>query len=292
MFVVTLLTKPQSDGLRQDLVESLRREWNGTDVVWLAHKEAAEFSLSQMPQDRKVVWTELQTKGIDLVVQSASGRRKTILLADMDSTIIRQECIDELATEAGVGTQVHEITARAMNGELDFEDAMMSRVRCLEGQSETVIDTVWRHRIDFAFGAQTLLQTMHAFGVYTVLVSGGFTAFTSRVAKKLRFNEHHANQLLIKDGKLLGKVAHPILGRSSKVKVMEEVTKRLGVSKTDVISVGDGANDLDMLRASGTGVALHAKPVVAAQCDIIVNFGDLTSLLYLQGYSRDQFVET
>ncbi|MCY4305812.1 MAG: phosphoserine phosphatase SerB [Aestuariivita sp.] len=292
MFVVTLLTKPNSDRLEQDLVESLRQKWDGTDFMWLAPKEVAEFSLSDMPLDREVVWTELQAKGIDLLIQFASRRRKAILLADMDSTIIRQECINELAIEMGIGPQVQEITARAMNGELNFEESLISRVRFLEGQSEKVIDTVWNNRIDFALGAQTLLQTLRAFGVYTVLVSGGFSAFTSLVAKKLGFDEHHANQLLIKDGKLLGKVARPILGRSSKVKILEEVTQRLGFSKKDVISVGDGANDLDMLRASGTGIALHAKPALAAKCDMRVNFGDLTSLLYLQGYSRDLFVKT
>jgi phosphoserine phosphatase len=288
MFTATLIAP--KGVLEPALVENLRNAWGGGEAVWLSPDEAAEFALQSKPDNLWQVWEDLQGMRVDLVVQPTKGRRKTMLLADMDSTMIQQECIDELADVAGVGDHVKEITARAMNGELDFEGALTERVALLKGLDADVIDRVLAERITYMPGGKTLLATMRAQGGHCVLVSGGFTAFTAKVAADLGFHENRANTLLVQDGVLTGAVGRPILGREAKVAALEEVTARLGISQGDVIAVGDGANDLGMLGRAGTGVALHAKPSVAAQCDVRVNHGDLTALLYVQGYGREDFV--
>ncbi|OWU86122.1 phosphoserine phosphatase [Oceanicola sp. 22II-s10i] len=290
MYVVTLNSDPLAPALDAGMVEAMRTDWQGGELRWLAENEAAEFPVPAMPADFRAVWEEIQARRIDLNIQPAAGRRKKMLLADMDSTMIRQECIDELADEAGVGERVKEITARAMNGELGFEGALTERVGLLKGQPVGIIDKVLDDRIELMPGGPELLATMKAQGAFCALVSGGFTAFTGRVAERLGFDENRANTLLEADGLLTGDVARPILGREAKVQALEEITARLGIGEGDVIAVGDGANDLGMLKRAGTGVALHAKPVVAAECEVRVNFGDLTALLYLQGYARDAFV--
>jgi phosphoserine phosphatase len=213
-----------------------------------------------------------------------------MLLADMDSTMIQQECIDELAAEAGVGPHVAKITARAMNGELDFEASVRERVSLLKGLPTSVVADVLKNRITFVPGGKTLLATMKANGAYTALVSGGFTSFTQKVAADLGFDENRANTLLFENHKFTGKVAEPILGRDAKITALNEIATRLNINAADVLAVGDGANDLGMLGVAGTGVALHAKPSVQAQCDIRINHGDLTALLYLQGYRKAEFV--
>ncbi len=289
MLTVSLLCAPDRACLQGALVDSLRNAWGGGDAIWLAPDIAAEFPLAQMPGNRWQVWDDLQGLGIDLVIQPSQGRRKHMLLADMDSTMIQQECIDELADMAGVGERVKEITARAMNAELDFEGALHARVALLKGLKAGIIDQVLQERITLMPGGKTLLATMKANGGHAALVSGGFTAFTDHVARQLGFDEHRANSLIIKDGALTGAVGLPILGAQAKIDALAQITARLGITENQVIAVGDGANDLGMLHRAGTGVALHAKPAVAAQCDIRVNFGDLTALLYLQGYRQDQF---
>ncbi|MBD3677580.1 MAG: phosphoserine phosphatase SerB [Rhodobacteraceae bacterium] len=290
MHVVTLLAAPEKANLDPALIESLRNAWGGGDAVWLAPDEAAEFAVEAAPENLWDVWKDLQGMGVDLVLQPAEGRRKRMLIADMDSTMIQQECIDELADEAGVGPRVADITARAMNGELDFEGALKERVGLLEGLDASVIDKVLRERITFMPGGRALLSTMKADGAHCLLVSGGFTAFAERVAAELGFDEARANTLLIEDGKLTGRVAEPILGRDAKVAALREVSAGLGLTLPEVMAVGDGANDLGMLGLAGAGVALHAKPTVAAQCDIRINHGDLSALLYLQGYAKADFI--
>ncbi|WP_414896562.1 phosphoserine phosphatase SerB [Rhodovulum sp. YEN HP10] len=291
MFVVTLLTNPAQPALERGTVESLRNAWGGGEAVWLAPGIAAEFPLADLPDNFPEVWADLQKLGIDLAAQPARNRRKQLLIADMDSTMIRQECIDELAAEAGVGPRVAEITARAMNGELDFHGALRERVGLLRGLDAGVIDKVLAERISFMPGGRTLVATMKANGAHALLVSGGFTNFAAKVGAALGFDDYRANTLLIEDGRLTGTVAEPILGREAKVEALREVTARLGIGLEDALAVGDGANDLGMLGLAGAGVALHAKPSVAAQCELRVNHGDLTALLYLQGYAQPDFVE-
>jgi phosphoserine phosphatase len=290
MFIATLIAAPQVRPLDAAEVAALRAAWRGGAIRWLSPDEAAEFPLPALPPDRRAVWADLQRRGIDLVVQPAAGRRRRLLLADMDSTMIRQECIDELADLAGVGAEVAAITARAMNGELGFEGALLARVALLRGQPETIIARVLAERITFTPGGRTLVATMKAAGAWTVLVSGGFTAFSGPVAARLGFDEHRANTLLVAQGRLTGDVARPILGREAKVAALQEISARLGLAPGDALAVGDGANDLGMLALAGAGVALHAKPAVAAQCDLRINHGDLTALLFLQGYARGDFV--
>lgn len=290
MFVVTLLCDPGSPCLDPALVESLRNAWGGGEALWLAPDVAAEFSIDVQPANQWSVWADVQALGIDLVVQPTRARRKKMLLADMDSTMIQQECIDELAEVAGVGAKVREITARAMNGELDFEGALTERVGLLKGLNDSVIDQVLAERITLTPGGKTLVATMKSTGGYAALVSGGFTAFTGSVAASLGFDENRANTLIVEGGKLTGKTKQPILGKQAKIEALEQITARLGLAERDVIAVGDGANDLGMLHRAGTGVALHAKPSVAAQCDVRVNHGDLTALLFLQGYALSDFV--
>jgi phosphoserine phosphatase len=290
MFVASLLTNPERPILDRVTVESLRNAWGGGDARWLDPGVAAEFPVAAMPANRWEVWAGLQALGVDLVVQASEGRRKRVLLADMDSTMIRQECIDELADTAGVGTHVAGITARAMNGELDFDTALRERVALLAGLPEAVIAAVIRDRITLMPGGPALVATMKANDGYAALVSGGFTAFTTAIAGLLGFDENRANVLGIADGRLTGTVAEPILGRAAKVAALDEICARLGIGADRVMAVGDGANDLGMLGRAGAGVALHAKPSVAAECDIRINHGDLTALLFIQGYARKEFV--
>jgi phosphoserine phosphatase len=222
--------------------------------------------------------------------QPKHNRRKRLLLADMDSTMIHQECIDELGVVAGVGDKIKDITAKAMRGALNFEGALKERVALLKGLDVAVIGQLLRERITFMEGGKTLLATMRGHGAYAALVSGGFLSFTGPVAKHLGFNENRANTLMEQDGKLTGEVALPILGQQAKLDSLHEIAASHGLTAEDAIAVGDGANDLPMLLAAGMGVALHAKPKVQEQAKIRINHGDLTALLYLQGYRKAEFV--
>ncbi len=287
MHVATLIAAERLD---RDFVGALRGAWGGGEAVALHPERAVEFPVPALPANLWEVWSEAQKSGIDLAVQPAEGRRKEVLVADMDSTMIGQECIDELADMAGVGDRVKEITARAMNGELDFEGALTERVALLEGLSAGVIERVWQERITLMPGGLELVATMRANGATCALVSGGFTQFTSRVAERLGFDSHQANTLIERDGRLTGAVGEPILGRDAKVAALKTICAGRGIGPDRAMAVGDGANDLGMLSLAGSGVALHAKPVVAAQTDLRVNHGDLTALLYLQGYAEAEFV--
>ena len=288
MFVVSLIAKPGA--LDPALVSSLQTAFGGGSANWLAPDEAAEFPVEETPSNLEDVRSEVAGLGVDLNIVPKENRRKRLLIADMDSTMIGQECIDELADEAGVGAHVADITARAMNGELNFEAAIDERVGLLKGLPVTVIQKVLDTRITLAPGGITLLKTMKANGAYAALVSGGFVQFTSAIAAKLGFDENRANTLIENGDVLAGTVQRPILGQDAKVEALDEITARLGITADDAVAVGDGANDLKMIHRAGMGVALHAKPTVAAAAPVKVNNGDLTSLLYLQGHAKSDFV--
>lgn len=287
MYTVTLIARP--GGLDPAMVDSLRNAWGGGDAVWLSPDEAAEFPVVTRSDNEGEVWQQLQEQQVDLCIQPTGHRRKKLLIADMDSTMIGQECVDELADEAGVGEQVSEITRRAMNGELGFEGALRERVALLEGLDAGIVEKVLQERITYAPGGGTLVKTMRENDAHCLLVSGGFTAFAGPVAEALGFHDHQANVLEERGGKLTGVVREPILGREAKVEGLESHVRRLGIDAAQVLAVGDGANDLGMLQRAGMGVALHAKPVVQEQCALKVNHGDLTALLFLQGYGRGDF---
>lgn len=291
MYTATLIADPADANLTEEIARRTADRLGGDGIVWLADRIACDIALAERPETTEPLWAELQEQRIDFVVQPSEGRAKRLLLADMDSTMIQQECIDELADVAGVGERVAAITARAMNGELDFEAALRERVGLLAGMDEAVIRQVLETRITLMPGGPALVATMKANGAYTVLVSGGFVDFTQPIAARLGFDENRANILLRSGGKLTGEPATPILGRDAKVQALKETAARLGLSLQDAIAVGDGANDLGMLKLAGSGVALHAKPVVAAECDVRLNFADLTGLLYVQGYGATDFVE-
>jgi phosphoserine phosphatase len=237
----------------------------------------------------EVIRRELSPAPVDVVIQPQAHRRKRLLLADMDSTMIGQECIDELAGYAGLKAEVTAITERAMAGEIAFEPALRERVALLENLPVGIIDEILARRISLNPGARTLVRTMRANGAYTGLVSGGFTLFTGPIAEKIGFHEHRANRLLVEDGRLAGRVEEPILGREAKVAALTELRQRLGLRREETLAVGDGANDLGMLGEAGLGVAFRAKPAVAAAAHARVDQGDLTALLSLQGYGTDDF---
>ena len=226
---------------------------------------------------------------IDFAIQPSEHRRKRLLIADMDSTIIQQECIDELAEFAGKRAEISDITERAMRGELDFEAALKERVAMLKGLPESVLAETFEKRITLTPGAETLVKTMNARGAITALVSGGFTFFTGRVAEKTGFQLNQANVLFVEGGKLTGKVREPILGRAAKQEALERIARENNIDFADTMAVGDGANDLSMLSRSGLGVAFHAKPAVAEAAAVQINHGDLTALLYLQGIPETEF---
>ena len=289
--VATLISHPSRRLLSAALLGKATRHLP-VRIEWLAEATACDLvpehpvSAAELEESLRAA---LASEPVDVVVQEAAGRRKKVLLADMDSTMIDQECIDELADEVGLKARVAAITARSMNGEIAFEPALRERVALLKGLDEGVVADIIARRITLASGARQLVGTMRAHGVWTALVSGGFTAFTGPIAEKLGFDENRANVLVAKDGKLAGEVREPILGREAKAAALADITARRGLTPRDVIAVGDGANDLDMIRLAGTGVALHAKPAVAAQARIRIDHGDLTALLYLQGYRQSEF---
>ncbi len=228
---------------------------------------------------------------IDIVVQAEAVRRKKLFLADMDSTMIGQECIDELAEFAGLKARVSAITERAMRGEIAFEPALRERVALLKDLPVSVVDEVLAKRIKLTPGGRQLVMTMRAHGAYTCLISGGFTLFTRPIAATIGFQENRANELVVADGKLTGDVREPIIGRDAKLATLTELRESFDLDEIDTLAVGDGANDLGMIEAAGLGVAYHAKPAVSAAASARIDHGDLTALLYAQGYTRAEFVE-
>jgi phosphoserine phosphatase len=291
--IATLVSHPTRRALSPSLANMASRSVGASAVLWLAEAIACDLAV---PEGRDAVAVAaslratLASEPIDVIVQKAGDRRKKILIADMDSTMIDQECIDELADEIGVKDRVAAITARSMNGEIAFEPALRARVALLKDLDTAVVDRIITGRLTLASGGRALVQTMRANGAWTALVSGGFDVFTTRIAAMLGFQENRANRLIEQHGRFTGLVAEPILGRAAKAEALVEISARRGLTPADAIAVGDGANDLDMIHLAGTGVALHAKPVVAAQAEVRIDHGDLTALLYLQGYRQEDFV--
>ncbi len=289
--VVTLIANPANPCLTPQIAEECRNVLESSGVYFLADGIACDLPIPTNTQKIKIKLEEtLSQYPIDFVVQHADQRRKKALLADMDSTLIQQECIDELAIEAGFGERVSKITSRAMRGELEFDSALRERVALLKGQPASIIKKVLETRIDLMPGAIELLATMKENGAYCALVSGGFTQFTSSIAKTLGFDEHRANSLEVTDGVLTGNVIPPILGKQAKVDALQNVAANRNLNPDEIMAVGDGANDLGMLKLAGSGIALHAKPIVAEQAKFCIDHGDLTALLYIQGYRKSDFV--
>jgi len=293
-FVATLIANPSNPVLVPAIAEKAAEAVKASGLYWLADGIACDIALRD-DTDLQAAETKLMTaiggEPIDLVIQEAETRRKKLLIADMDSTMIGQECIDELAAEVGLKEKVADITARAMNGEIAFEPALRERVALLKGLPISVVNDVIAKRITLTPGGPELIATMKAKGYYAALVSGGFTVFTSRIGATLGFDENRANILLEENGILTGLVEEPILGKQAKVDALTDIAKKLNISVDDAMAVGDGANDLGMLQVAGAGVALHAKPTVSAQARMRVDHGDLTALLYIQGYRKTDFIK-
>jgi len=294
-YVVTFAASPAAPVLT---AEHLRRAAgllpNPGEPRWLAPGIAADLPFAPLAEGFKPrLRAELEAlfagEPIDIAVQPAANRRKRLLVADMDSTLIAQECIDELAAALGLGAHVAGITERAMRGEIAFEPALRERGALLRGLDLDQVSEVFAQRITLTPGGRALAQTMRKQGAVTAVVSGGFSLFTERVAEALGFESHFANRLLIEEGKLTGGLEEPILGREAKQHVLVSLAYAQGLSLEETCAVGDGANDLAMIQVAGLGVAFHAKPAVAAAADARIDHGDLTTLLYFQGFSREEF---
>lgn len=294
--VLTVIGDPASRALSQDQAEAARRilQHAGartTAIDWLAPGIACDIPFAGLAPDAAEDATRrgLADAPLDLAAQAVAGRRKALLVADMESTIIAQEMIDELAERFGLGARVAAITARCMAGDMGFEDALATRVALLAGLPEAAIDEV-AARITLNPGARTLVQTMKSGGAYTALVSGGFTVFTGRVREACGFDEDRANRLLVDAGALTGRVAEPILGRQAKLEALVEIAAGRGVPLAAALAVGDGANDAAMLAGAGLGVGYRPKAPARTAANVSIDHGDLTALLYLQGYRADDFV--
>lgn len=295
LLVATLVANPLQPAVTDEVVaQAAAALGQETERSVLARGIAADLIL-KAPSDAKAVEgslrTALQGRPIDVVVQPLNHRRKQLFLADMDSTMIGQECIDELADYVGLKTEVSEITERAMRGEIAFEPALRERVALLKNLPVGVVDEIIASRITLTPGGRALVQTMRAKGAYTCLVSGGFTLFTGPVAAKIGFHEHRSNHLIVENEKLAGAVEEPILGREAKLATLLELRERSGLAPQDTMAVGDGANDLAMLGEAGLGVAFRAKPAVAAAAHARIDHADLSALLYVQGYSESEITE-
>lgn len=289
--VLTLIGNSSTE-LTQDHVDAVAGAIAGAGAPdWLKPEHACDLHLDiGVPAALETARSALNSATIDIVYQPTAHRRKKLLVADMDSTIIEQECIDELADALDIRDAISEITERAMRGELDFEPALRERVGLLKGLAETELQRVYETQITETPGGRMLCATMAAHGGTCALVSGGFTFFTERVAKSVGFTSNQANTLLVENGALTGKVSDPILGREAKVSALKNLTAELKIDPRETMAVGDGANDLGMIGEAGLGVAFRAKPVVAAAAPAQINHGDLTALLYIQGYRSDEIV--
>jgi phosphoserine phosphatase len=293
--VATLICHPANPALDSTVLDGARAILpSAGPAQWLFDEVAADIPFGDGHEDIGAIAQRLREARedlpIDIVVQPQAARRKKLFLADMDSTMIGQECIDELADFVGLKTHVAAITDRAMRGEIAFEPALRERVALLAGLPIDVVDKVIRERITLTPGGRELVATMRAHGAWTCLISGGFTLFTQVIADQIGFQENRGNELIVRDGKLAGEVKEPILGRAAKLATLTELRESFDLDNIDTLVVGDGANDLGMIGEAGLGVAFHAKPAVAVSAAARIDYGDLTALLYAQGYRREEFV--
>jgi phosphoserine phosphatase len=288
MFIATLIAADRLT--RGDISAALDAVGGVAEMRWVEEGSAADLVLAGDPAAARGALEGL-IAGVDVVVQAESGRRKRLLAADMDSTMITVECIDELADYAGLKAEVAAVTEQAMRGELDFEAALDARVALLAGLDAAVIDRCREERVRLTPGAKALVSTMRANGAYALLVSGGFTLFADPVAAAIGFDQAASNILLVEEGRLTGQVAKPIVGAEGKRSAMAEAVARHGVAPAETLAVGDGANDIPMLQAAGLGIAYHAKPAVAAASAARIDANDLTALLFAQGYPRKEWEE-
>src|SRR6202789_2128346 len=292
--VATLICNSADRALDYTIVDGARAVLPSPEPAqWLFDEVAVDIPFESSEPIAAIVTRLQQARGdlpIDIVVQPRIDRRKKLFLADMDSTMIGQECIDELADFAGLKAHVAAITERAMRGEIAFEPALRERVALLAGLPVDVVDKVIRERITLTPGGRELVATMRAHGAWTCLISGGFTLFTQAIAAKIGFQENRGNELVVQDGKLTGEVKEPILGRAAKLATLIELREAFDLDNIDTLAVGDGANDLGMIGEAGLGVAFHAKPAVAISAAARIDYGDLTALLYAQGYRREGVV--
>ena len=274
--------------LTETLLKSLGSQ--SCETRWLSRGTAVDIVFDKVPLSvaREKIATRLDQVPVDVNVQELKGRRKRILIADMDSTIIENESLDDLADIAGLKSQVEVITEKAMRGEMDFKIALKERVRLLKGQPETILHRFLSEKIKIADGAFCLIKTMKTQGAMTALVSGGFSQITEHVAKKVGFDINLGNQLLIRDKKITGEISTPILTAESKKKTLYSISNNQNVQIHETIAVGDGANDIPMLQSAGTGIAFRAKPIVQAATAFRINHCDLTALLYIQGYHDNE----
>jgi phosphoserine phosphatase len=292
-YVLSLAGNPKARALSREAIGKARAALSKPgDPITLAEGIAAEipFEADDAQASRAAAARALEGLPLDVNALPADNRRKRLLVADMESTIITCECLDELADKVGLREKIAAITRRAMQGELDFAAALRARVALLKGLPATALDDVLRERVRLTEGAKALVATMRAQGALTVLVSGGFTYFAERVAQEAGFDRVQANTLIIENGTLAGRVAEPVLGREAKLAALQDTARALGIPARDALAVGDGANDLDMVRAAGLGVAFRAKPVLADAAAARIAHGDLTAVLYLQGYRADEII--
>lgn len=289
MSVLCLIANPADPALDAAIVAAIQHETGG-EINWLNQRVACEIIAPTAADPLAIARDRLAGRPADAALVPLANRRKLVLVADMDSTMIEQECIDEIADACGIKAEVAAITERAMNGELDFAQALRTRVALVKGVERRVLDEIRRERITLTPGGRALIQTMKAYGAVTALVSGGFTFFADYYAKRIGFDEAIANILDFDGEQLAGTVSGPIVDKSTKLARLQSLAAERGVEMSQTMAVGDGANDLDMIKAAGMGVALHAKPVVAAEAGIRIDHGDLTALLYLQGFAEEDFV--